>query len=50
MRGRKAQKSPRPKETPVEFFSQLGGLGLNLTRRRDLPRKINVKHSYKASR
>ena len=29
-----------PKETPLEFFSRFKGAGLELKRRKDLPRKI----------
>jgi prevent-host-death family protein len=31
-----------PKETPLAFFSRFKGLGLDLARRRDLPRKIEL--------
>jgi len=31
-----------PKESPLEFFSRFKGAGLDLTRRKDLPRKIKV--------
>lgn len=31
-----------PKETPLEFFSRFKGAGLELTRKKDLPRKIGV--------
>ena len=31
-----------PKETPLAFFSRFKGFGLDLVRRKDLPRKIEV--------
>ncbi len=31
-----------PKETPLAFFSRFKGFGLDLARRKDLPRKIEV--------
>ena len=31
-----------PTETPLAFFSRFKGLGLNLARQKDLPRKIEV--------
>jgi prevent-host-death family protein len=31
-----------PKETPLEFFSRLKGLNLDLKRRRELPRKMSL--------
>jgi antitoxin Phd len=33
---------PPIKETPLEFFSRLKGLKLDLKRRKDLPRKISL--------
>jgi prevent-host-death family protein len=33
---------PTIKETPIEFFSRLRGLKLELKRRKDLPRKISL--------
>jgi len=31
-----------PKETPLEFFSRFKGAGLDLKRKKDLPRKIDL--------
>jgi hypothetical protein len=31
-----------PRETPLAFFSRFKGFGLDLVRRKDLPRKIEV--------
>jgi prevent-host-death family protein len=31
-----------PKETPLAFFSRFKGFGLDLTRKKDLPRKFEV--------
>lgn len=31
-----------PKETPLEFFSRFKGAGLDLARRKDSPRKVNL--------
>jgi antitoxin Phd len=31
-----------PKETPLAFFSRFKGFGLDLVRRKDLPRKIEA--------
>ena len=36
------QRMHTPKETPLEFFSRLRGLKLDLKRRKDLPRKISL--------
>jgi len=33
---------PPIKETPIEFFSRLKGLKLDLKRRKDLPRKLSL--------
>jgi prevent-host-death family protein len=36
------QKMQPPKETPLEFFSRLRGLKLDLKRRKDMPRKLSL--------
>ena len=36
------RKTQLPKETPLEFFSRLRGLKLDLERRKDMPRKITL--------
>ena len=36
------KKLSSPKESPLAFFSRFKGFGLDLARRKDLPRKIEV--------